>query len=258
MAEEDKNIIYGRNSVIDALESGKELEVIYIQKGVTAEFERSIKAIANKANIAVKKVPKEALDRMVKANHQGIVAEGMIVTYARLEDIVKKVLSEKEKKALFVILDGITDVRNFGAIARSCEVMGVDAIIIPDRNSVRITADALKTSSGALSRIPVAKVGQLEEVVTFFAESGIPAFASDLKSSVRMDDCDFNQSLALIIGSEDKGVSKKLLAYADETFLIPQVGNTNSLNVSVATGIILYEVLRQRSVTIQQKSFYAD
>lgn len=258
MTKEDKNIIYGRNSVIEALESGKEFEVIYIQKGVTAEFERSIKALANKANVAVKKIPKEALDRMVSANHQGIAAEGMVVTYAKLDELVNSVLSKSGNKALFVILDGITDVRNFGAIARSCEVMGVDGIIIPDRNSVRITGDALKTSSGALSRIPVVKVSQLEEVVAFLAEKGIPAFASDLKSSSRMDECDFDQSIALIIGSEDKGVSKKLLVYADETFIIPQIGDTNSLNVSVATGIILYEVLRQRSVTIQQKSFYAD
>lgn len=242
----EDNIFYGRNAVIEALNANKEIDVIYIQKGVAADFEREIKALANPKNIAVKKLPKEAMDRMVRNNHQGIIAEGVIIPYAAFEQEVRRVVGS-QKKGLFLILDGITDVRNFGAIARSAEAMGVDCLVIPDRNSVRITSDAVKTSSGALSRIPVCKVNQIEEALMFLGENGVFVYASDLESSQLMGDCNFQENIAIVVGSEGKGVSKKVLTYADETFKIPQIGNTNSLNVSVATGIILYEILRQRN-----------
>ncbi len=245
MKEED-NIFYGRNAVIEALNSNKEIDVIYIQKGVTSDFEREIKALANPKSIAVKKIPKEAMDRMVKNNHQGVIAEGVIIPYATFELEVKRVVGS-QKKGLFVILDGVTDVRNFGAIARSAEVLGVDCLVIPDRNSVRITSDAVKTSSGALSRIPVCKVNSIEEALIFLGENGVFVYASDLESDQALGDCNFNENVAIVIGSEGKGISRKVLTYADEKFKIPQVGYTNSLNVSVATGIILYEIFRQRN-----------
>jgi 23S rRNA (guanosine2251-2'-O)-methyltransferase len=239
------DLIYGRNAVLEALESGKELDVIYLQKGAALDFERMLKQKASTRELTVKKLPKEALDRMVKGNHQGVIAEGLLIEYADFSKIVTEILAHK-KWPLLLLLDGITDVRNFGAIARSAEVLGVDLLIIPSRNSVRITGDALKTSSGALARIPVARVEALEDCIASLSEQGVVVFASDLSTGTAITDCDFRQPTALIIGSEGKGVSKKVMIYADERFVIPEVGKVNSLNASVATGIALYEIHRQR------------
>jgi 23S rRNA (guanosine2251-2'-O)-methyltransferase len=239
------DLIYGRNAVLEALESGKELDVVYLQKGVALDFERMLKQKTSSQGLTVKKLPKEALDRMVKGNHQGVIAEGLLVQYADFQKELERIVKDK-KWPLLLLLDGITDVRNFGAIARSAEVLGVDLLVIPSRNSVRITADALKTSSGALARIPVARVEALEDCIAALSEQGVVVFASDLSSGTAITDCDFRQPSAIIIGSEGKGISKKVLIYADEKFLIPEVGKINSLNASVATGIALYEVHRQR------------
>ena len=170
-----------------------------------------------------------------------------MVEYQKLEDVLPFVY-EKGEVPLLILLDNVTDVRNFGAIARTAEVMGVHAIVVPLQGAALLNAEAMKTSAGALSRIPICREKNLSQVLDYLAQSGVRVVASDLKGRSKLYEVDFTPPTAILMGSEGEGVNMALLRRADERFIIPQVGTTDSLNVSVATGVILYEVLRQRGL----------
>ena len=240
-----KSIIYGRHPITDAINSGTSIDKIMLQQGIRGEFEKEIRHLTKANNIPLQVVPKERLSKFVRGNHQGIVGFLSMLTYYRLEDVLPMIY-EKSETPLILLLDGVTDVRNFGAIARSAEVCGVHAIVIPQKGGARINEEAIKTSAGALTKIPVCREKSLISAMEYLQLSGIQIFASDLKATKKIYELDWTQPAAIVIGSEGEGVSFPVLKKVNENFIIPQKGTTDSFNVSVATGIILYEVMRQR------------
>lgn len=243
--EQRKQIIFGRHPVVDAIQSGSSIDKIFLQQGIRGEFEKEIRGLSKQYNIPYQFVPKEKLAKMVRGNHQGIVAMLSLISYYKIEDVLPMVY-ERSETPLLVLLDGITDVRNLGAIARSAEVCGAHAIVLPSKGSAMITAEGIKTSAGALTKIPVCRENSLISTMEFLQQSGIHIVASDLKGKKRVDQVDFTLPVAIVLGSEGEGVRSAVLEKANETFIIPQRGTTDSLNVSVAGGIILYEAIRQR------------
>lgn len=239
------NYIFGLRPVIEFLNEGKIPEKVLIQKGLTGvTFQQLFKLIREK-EISFQMVPAEKLNSITRSNHQGIIAQIAEIEYQRLDDLLPGIY-EKGETPLLVILDKITDIRNLGAIARSAEVAGAHAIIIAEKSSAPVNADAIKTSAGALTRIPVCKEKDLMETLAFLKESGIRVFACTEKSSNSIYSSKLTGPVAIIMGSEDKGISKPNLMMADEKISIPQKGKIGSLNVSVATGIVLFEIIRQR------------
>jgi 23S rRNA (guanosine2251-2'-O)-methyltransferase len=243
--EEDENIIYGVHPVIEAVRAKRPINKIFIQKGMNKELFYELKdALADKKyHLAF--VPIHKLNRMTKKNHQGVIAQVSPVDYVDIEPILTKLFEEGEVP-LFLILDRLTDVRNFGAIARTAECNGVHGIIIPQKDSVSVTADAVKTSAGALNKIPVSKVEDLSSVIHFLKNSGLQIVASTEKSAKLLQETDLTLPTAIVMGSEEDGVSTKILTECDVKVKIPMFGEIGSLNVSVSAGIILYEVNRQR------------
>ncbi len=243
---QDKNIIYGRHPVIDAIQAGTSIDKLILQQGIRGDFEKEVRQLSKEHNIPVQVVPKERINKITRANHQGIVGYVSAIQYYMLEDVLP-MLFEKEEAPLLLILDGITDVRNMGAIARSAEVLGAHALLVPKKGSAMIGPDAVKTSAGALTILPVCREHSLVKAVQYLKNSGLQVLASDLKAEKKLADLDLTLPTALIVGSEGKGTSPALIKEADQHFIIPQQGQTDSLNVSVATGIMLYEVMRQRT-----------
>lgn len=239
-------MIIGRHPILDAIEAGKELDRLILQRGVSKEFEKEIKHISKTYQIPLQILPKERMNRITRKNHQGVIAFISLIKYYKIEDVLPLVY-ERSETPLFLILDGVTDVRNFGAIARSAEICGAHALIIPDKGAAQINEVAIKTSAGALTKIPVCRERSLAQAIDFLKLSGIQIFTSSLEAKGKISDLDFTGPTAIIVGSEGDGVSDKLLKMTDDHFIIPQAGTTNSFNVSVATGICLYEVMRQRS-----------
>jgi len=242
--KKDHTIIYGRHPVLDAIRADKAIDKVMLQRGIRGEFEKEVRAICREYDIPLQYAPKERLQKWINGNHQGIVAFLSLIPYYKVEDIVP-LLYEQQKTPLIIILDGVTDVRNFGAIARTAECVGAHALVIPRTGAARINADAMKTSAGALAHIPVCKERSLNTVVDFLLMSGIQVLASDLKGKQALHELDITAPTAIILGSEDEGVSPALLKKS-QRFIIPQHGQTDSYNVSVAAGMILYEVMRQR------------
>ncbi|MBK7128933.1 MAG: 23S rRNA (guanosine(2251)-2'-O)-methyltransferase RlmB [Crocinitomicaceae bacterium] len=243
--EEYDDIIYGVRAVIEAVRAERPINRIFIQKGMNKELFYELKEeLANK-KYALQFVPVEKLDRMTQQNHQGVIAQVSPVSYYNIEEIVTRLL-EKGEMANILILDRLTDVRNFGAIARTAECTGVHAIVIPTKDSVSVTADAIKTSAGALNKIPVCKVADLSSVVHFLKESGVQVVAATEKTDRLVFDLDMTLPTAVILGSEEDGVSMRLLSDADIKAKIPMTGSISSFNVSVSAGIFLYEIARQR------------
>jgi 23S rRNA (guanosine2251-2'-O)-methyltransferase len=242
---ESDDIIYGVRAVIEAIRSKRPINTIYIQKGMNKELFKELKEeLANK-KYNLKFVPIHKLNRFTRKNHQGVVAQISPIPYYELSPIVTKLFEEGEIP-LLLILDRLTDVRNFGAIARTAECNGVHAIIIPQKDSVSITSDAVKTSAGALNKIPVCQVPDLSAVVHKLKEYGVQIVASTEKTKNIVYDVDFTLPTAIIMGSEEDGVSTKLLAESDVKAKIPMEGTIASLNVSVSAGIMMYECSRQR------------
>ena len=237
--------IFGRHPVLDAIKAGKTIDKVIIQQGFKGPIEKEIRQLCKDRRIILQQLPKERIARMVDGNHQGVVALLSLIEYQKLEDILPLVY-EQSKVPLFLLLDGVTDVRNFGAIARTAEVMGVQAIVIPRKKSAQINSDAVKASAGALLEIPVCKEASIVAAVEFLQNSGVQVYASDLYAEKGIHHVDFTTPTAIIIGAEGRGVSPSILKMVNETFIIPQVGKTDSLNVSVATGMMLYEVVMQR------------
>lgn len=241
----EKNIIYGRHPIIEAIAAGATIDKLILQQGIRGEFEKEIRQLSKVHNIPLQVAPKERLNKIVRANHQGIIGFVSAIRYYTLEDVLP-LLFEKEEAPLILVLDGITDVRNMGAIARSAEVLGAHALVIAKKGSAMVNADAVKTSAGALNILPVCREGSLVKAVQYMKNSGIQVLASDLKARQQLAELDLTLPTAIVVGSEGKGTSPALIKEATQHFIIPQRGQTDSLNVSVATGIMLYEALKQR------------
>lgn len=242
---EKNEMIFGIRAVIEAVESGKDIDKILIKKDLHSDLAQELFAAVKGRNIVIQKVPIEKINRMSRKNHQGVIAFISAVTYQHLEDIVP-MLYEDGKNPFVILLDGITDVRNFGAIARTCECAGVDAIVIPERGSVSVNADAVKTSAGALLHLPVCRESSVFEAVRFLKNSGFKVVAASEKAAVNYTKVDYTVPVAIVMGAEDTGVSKEVLRQCDDMVALPQMGVIGSLNVSVAAGVMMYEVVRQR------------
>lgn len=239
-------IIFGRQPLLEAINGNVPIDHILIRSGLKGSFIDTIKEYCSRNNIPLKRVPQIKLDKTShQQNHQGVIAFASLIEYKNLKDIVP-FLFEKGEVPLILILDGVTDVRNLGAIARSAEIFGCHAIIIPLSDTAQINEVAIKTSAGALLNIDICRESNLKSAVKFLKNSGIQILASDMKSDRDIYSFDLNVPLALVMGSEQYGVSSDLLSASTETFSIPQLGSTDSLNVSVASGICLYECIRQR------------
>jgi 23S rRNA (guanosine2251-2'-O)-methyltransferase len=242
--KEKEDLIFGIRAVIEAINADREINKIVIQKGIQKELFFELKeAIAGK-NYFIQYVPTEKLDRLTDKNHQGVVAYLSPKEYVDFEPLVDQCVESKEK-ASFLFLDRLTDVRNFGAIARTAECMGVNAIVIPGKGSVQVTADAIKTSAGALNRIPVCKVGNLKDSIFYLQQSGFRIVCCTEKSSVPLYEVNLRGQIGIVMGSEEDGITNDILNMADIKAKIPMSGKISSLNVGVATGMILYEKIRQ-------------
>lgn len=245
MNQTKEDIIYGRHPVVEALQSGAAVDKVYLQQGTRGELEKEIRHLCRDLDIPMTFIPKEKMQRMTKGNHQGVVAQMAAATYQHLADILPH-LYEQGKTPLLLLLDGVTDVRNLGAIARSAEVCGADAIIVPHKNSAGLTADAMKSSAGALGRLPVCREKSMVNTVTYLQQSGVAVFASDLQADQYLHELDLCEPCCLVMGAEGEGISTGVARAADVRFKIPQAGTLNSFNVSVAAGILLYETMRKR------------
>ncbi len=240
-----EDLIFGIRAVIEAIKSGKQIEKIVFKKGLQGELFNELYDISKNYNIPFQFVPIERINRISRKNHQGVIAYISPVSYHKIEDVVPQ-LYEDGKEPLLLILDGITDVRNFGAIVRTAECAGVNAVIIPDRNSVRITADAIKTSAGALLNVPVCRSTDIYKTIKFLQDFGIAVIGATEKADDFYFKANYKQPLAILMGGEDKGIKDSLLNITNENVKIPILGNIESLNVSVAASVIIYEVVRQR------------
>lgn len=242
---EQTDYIYGLRAIIEAIQAGKEIDKIFIKKDLSGDLATELMTLLRETRIPVQRVPIEKLNRITRRNHQGAIAMLSAVTYHKLEDIVPQ-LYEEGLLPFIVILDGITDVRNFGAIARTCECAGVDAIVIRDRGSVTVGADAIKTSAGALHTIPVCREHSMRNAVKFLRDNGYKVVAASEKADINYTQADYTGPVAIVMGAEDIGIDPEVLKQCDTFVSIPMFGHIGSLNVSVAAGVMLYEVVRQR------------
>lgn len=242
-----ENFIFGIRAVIEAINAGREIDKILIQRGISGELFNELRKAMKGTEIPYQLVPPEKIKRLTNKNHQGIIAFVSEITYHRAEDLLPAVF-ESGKTPLVVLLDRVTDVRNFGAIARSAECAGADFIIIPSRGSAAINADAVKTSAGALNRINVCREPNLKDTIKYLKEYGLQVIACHEKTDTLIYGADLKKPTAIIMGSEEDGISAEYLKLCDKAVKIPMPGNTASLNVSVACGIILFEAVRQRNL----------
>lgn len=239
------SIIIGRQPLIESLQTGKAIDKILFQKNITGEAVGIVRELAREKNIPIQYVPAEKLNAVTRANHQGMIAFTALVQYMDLQPVIDYVVSSGEVP-LFIMLDGITDVRNIGAIARTAVCCGAQAIIIPDKGVGALNEEALKSSAGALQKINICRVNSLMKAVDELHMNGIKVFASEMTAQKKLNEIDFKEPSVIIMGSEERGVFPGLMKICDEKFKIPMKGAFESLNVSVATGIILYEAMRQK------------
>ena len=244
---QDKNIIFGIRAVIEAIASGKSLEKVFVRAGLHGELFEELMVAIKDHGVVWQKVPVERINRMTTKNHQGVVALASPIEYREIEKVVNDALAS-ESQPIVIILDGVTDVRNFGAIARSAECAGVDAIVIPEKGSAPVNGDSIKTSAGALFRIPVCRVNKLWYTLKFLKENGFTIIGASEKSETVYHGVNYKKPLAIVMGSEDTGISSQVLKMIDTLVSIPIKGEIGSLNVSVAAGILIYEAIRQRNV----------
>lgn len=238
-------MIFGLRAVIEAIKSGKEIESVYIQRGLSGAIFHELREAMKERQLVYQQVPVEKLNRLTPKNHQGAVAFISPIVYQKIEDVIPAVY-ERGETPLILILDRITDVRNIGAIARSAVCAGVHALVVPAKGSAQINSDAVKTSAGALFTIPVCREENLLKTARFLQESGLQLTACTEKTKDLLYQPDYTVPAAIIMGSEEDGISTELLRIADHLAKIPMFGEISSLNVSVSAGIILYEAVRQR------------
>lgn len=240
-----KNIIAGRNPVIEALRAGQQVDKILLFKNASGEAVNKIRQLAKDAAVPVQYVPNEKLNAITNTQHQGVIAFKTAVVYQSLQDVISFV-NERGQVPLFLILDGVTDVRNIGAIARSAVCCGAQAIIIPDKGVGALNEDAVKTSAGALEQIHICRVNSLMKAVDELHLNGIRVFASEMTAKTKVFDLPMTEPCAIVMGGEEHGVFPALMKICDDSFRIPMASEFESLNVSVACGMILYEAMKQR------------
>jgi 23S rRNA (guanosine2251-2'-O)-methyltransferase len=245
MASSSSTLIIGRQPLVEALQSGRPIDKILFQKNISGEAIQQIRQLARDAGIPIQVVPPEKLNHLTRANHQGIIAIASLIRYMDLQQVIDFVVGEGQTP-LFVMLDGITDVRNIGAIARSAVCCGAQALIIPDKGVGALQEEALKSSAGALEWIQVCRVSSLLKAVDTLHLNGISVFTSEMRAEKKIYDLSLTDPCCIIMGAEGKGVQPYLAKAADYFFSIPMTGKFNSFNVSVAAGIILYEAMKQR------------
>jgi len=245
MNNDKQNYIFGIRAIIEAIDSGKTIDKLFIQKGLHNNLFAELWKLVRIKRINYKHVPLEKINRLTKKNHQGVFAFISPIDFHNIEDVIPK-LYEEGKDPLILVLDRITDVRNFGAISRTAECTGVDAILIPEQNAAAINADAIKTSAGALHNVTVCRTWNMKLSLQFMKNSGIQLIACTEKTQHNMYKPNYNLPSAIIIGSEEDGISTEILKASDVKVRIPMHGKIASLNVSVATGVILYEVIKHR------------
>jgi 23S rRNA (guanosine2251-2'-O)-methyltransferase len=238
-------MIFGTRAVMEAIRAGREIEKVFVQSGLNNDLVRELIGLAKEKQVPFTFTPAEKLNRLTNRNHQGVVCLLSAVQYATLENIIDKAYGEG-REPFFLIIDRVTDVRNFGALARTAECAGLDAIIMGDKGNAPITGDAMKTSAGALSHLAVCREKDLRKTLRFLKDSGVQLIACTEKATTTLFEVDFNSPVALIMGSEEDGISPELLKAADQLVQIPMRGKINSLNVSVAAGIAIYEAVRQK------------
>ncbi len=244
---EKSDYIFGIRAVIEAVEAGRSIDKVLVRRDLGGDLGRELMDKLREYGVVVQKVPQEKLNRITMKNHQGAIALLSPIDYSRLEHLVP-LFYEEGRNPLVVVLDGITDTRNFGAIGRTAACAGVDAIVIPERNSVSVTPDAVKTSAGGLFHIPVCREKDTLSAVRFLKENGYRIVGATEKGAAPYTDADYRVPVAIVMGSEDTGISDGVLRICDDLAAIPIVGKIESLNVSVAAGIMIYEALRQRGV----------
>jgi 23S rRNA (guanosine2251-2'-O)-methyltransferase len=244
-----KELVIGLHPVIEAINSGQNFIKVFFKNDLKGELFQECFALVRKNKIPFQYVPIEKLNGITNANHQGVVALISPIPYLEISQVLPGIY-ESGKDPFLLVLDGITDIRNFGAIARSAEAAGVDAIIIGSKKAAMINADALKTSAGALNRIPVCREESIDKVVGFLKDSGIIVCAATEKAEQSCFDTEFNGPVAVVMGAEDEGISASVLKSADKLIRIPMIGTISSLNVSVACGIILFDIVRKRLLSV--------
>lgn len=245
MKHEREDLVYGRHPVLEALASGQPVDKVFLQQGTRGEFEKELRNLCKDLEVPFTVIPQAKLQRMVKGNHQGVVAQLAAAAYQKTEDLLP-MLYEQGITPLLLLLDGVTDVRNLGAIARSAEVCGAHGIIIPQKNSAGLTPDAVKSSAGALLRLPVCREKSLVNTVQLLQMSGVKVIASDLGADKFLHELTLTEPLCIVMGAEGDGISEGVGRAADVRFKIPQAGTLNSFNVSVAAGILLFEAMKAR------------
>jgi 23S rRNA (guanosine2251-2'-O)-methyltransferase len=239
------SLVIGRQPLIEAIQSGRAIDKILFQRNVSGESIGEIRKLAKEYNIPIQQVPPEKLHTLTRANHQGVIAFAALVQYMQLQQVIDHVVGKGELP-LFILLDAVTDVRNIGAIARTAVCCGAQALIIPDKGVGALNEEAMKSSAGALDKIHICRVNSLMKAVDELHMNGIKVFASEMEATLNLHELDMKEPCAIVMGSEDKGVFPALMKICDDKFRIPMKGDFESLNVSVAAGMILYEAMRQR------------
>lgn len=242
-----QEFIFGIHPIMEMIEAGKEIDKVIIQKELKGENLSELARLCNHYKIPVIRVPIEKMNRITRKNHQGVIAFISAVSYASLENIISSAYDEG-RNPFILILDRITDVRNLGAIVRTAECVGIDAIVIPDKNTARLGGDAFKTSAGALSRVPICRERNLKGTITYLKNSGLQVVGCTEKASKLIYDIDYDMPLAIVMGSEEDGISPECLSLCNERVKVPMFGKIASLNVSVATGLVLYEAVRKKNI----------
>lgn len=237
--------IFGIRAVMEAVNAGRDIDRVYIRKGLSGPLAQELTELLRANRILTRYVPAEKLDKITRKNHQGVIAILSAVPYYQLGNLVPQ-LFEDGVMPFIVILDGVTDVRNFGAIARTCECAGADAIVIPDHGSVSVGGDAVKTSAGALLHLPVCREHSVVGAVKYLKNSGFKVVAVSEKADINYTTASYTEPTALVMGAEDSGISDEVIRECDTFVSIPMFGSISSLNVSVAAGVLIYEVVRQR------------
>lgn len=241
--------IYGIRAVLEAIEAEQPINKIFLQKGLKGELYKELETAIRKNGVSCSYVPVEKLNRLTRNNHQGVVAQISPVKFHNFEALVEKVL-ELEEEPFFLLLDQVSDVRNFGAIIRTAECCGVHGIIVPKTGAAPITDDTVKTSAGAAFNVPIAKVEHLKDAIFYLQSSGISVVAASEKTDNEIYTIDFKVPCAIVMGAEDRGISSSVLNIVDHKGKLPLLGKIGSLNVSVACGVFLYEVVRQRKAQV--------
>jgi 23S rRNA (guanosine2251-2'-O)-methyltransferase len=244
--QKESDCIFGLRPVIEAIKAGKQIDRLLIKQGLQGQLYHELMTEVRNNGIAYQIVPVERIELVTRKNHQGVLAWLSVIEYQHIANLLPMIF-EKGDDPLIIALDGVSDVRNFGAIARSAECLGAHAVLIPEKGSARITADAVKTSAGALHSFPVCREKSIVKSIEYLKESGLKIISATEKTGIEASKAQLTGPAVLILGSEEKGISRELLALTDQEIIIPMTGKIGSLNVSVAAGILIYEIIRQRS-----------